>query len=108
MLTAGDLRHRIIVQKMEQKQDDLGGMISKWVTHQGLWAHIKAVSAGEFLDGQRLEEKISHKVRIRFNQTIDASMRILFSGEILQIKGILHDYEHKNETLILADKGPPT
>ena len=67
-MDAGDLRHRVVIQKRRQVQDALGGVNRDeiWDDVVTLWAAIAPVSGREYFDAERVNSEVSHTVTIRY------------------------------------------
>lgn len=102
MLSAGKLRHRLVIQKLQniadtngEVQDSSGELMQEWVDVATVWAAIEPLSAREFIAAQSEQSKVTAKVIIRYRNDIDFSMRLLheYKGIYYNIEGILTDKE---------------
>lgn len=64
-MRAGKLRHRLIIQKPTLTQDALGGHLTTFSDIDNRWGSINPVSAREQLLQDKLEHKVTHKIRMR-------------------------------------------
>lgn len=104
MLHAGRLRHRITVQyQIETQNQDTGAVDVTWADFANVWAAIEPLSAREFIASQSETSKVMNKIYIRYNQAIDAKMRVFHesSGLYYNIEGVLQDKDSGLEYMTL-------
>ncbi len=108
-MQAGKLRHRIDFQKAGAVQDPISGeMLSGWAT---VWEKVPAsvtpLSARDFIAAQAAQSEASARIVIRYRSGVLPTMRIIYRGEVYDIKGpALPDPESGLEYLtILVAKG---
>ena len=87
LIDVAELRHRIVVQRLTNVSDNMGGFTTTWTTYATLWAKVEPVSASERLYQEKIEYQRSHKVVIRYRADITTDMRFTFKGRTFQIKG---------------------
>lgn len=100
-MRAGNLRHRVDIQVQTETPDGLGGSTLSWDSVSGMGsvpAAIWPTSAKERLDGMKLEQVITHKIRIRYQSGITSKNRILFGARVFNIVSILN-FEERNKVL---------
>ena len=102
-LSAGRLRHRIDIQEQQQVQDpSTGQLIVSWVN---VWANVPAavepLSVREFIAAKGVQSEVSVRVVIRHREGLNASMRIIHKGRILNPDGFLADPEYGLEYLTI-------
>lgn len=102
---AGDLRHRLVIEKPVLVTNDTGGQDETWETFTQVWGSLNPLSAFQKEHASTLEHRVTHKSKIRFLTGITSDMRINFRGRIFQIHGI-KDIEERNIFLeILSEEG---
>lgn len=108
-MQAGKLRHRIDFQTLGAVQDPVSGeMVPGWST---LWARVPAsitpLSARDLIAAQAAQSEASARVVIRYRAGVLPTMRIIYRGEVYDIKGpALPDPDSGLEYLtILVAKG---
>lgn len=74
-MRAGNLRHRIGIQKKSITKNSYGENVTSWTTDAIVWAAIWPVSGKEYFNAQQVQAGITHKIRIR-HRTLSASTRI--------------------------------
>ncbi|WP_034127819.1 phage head closure protein [Pseudomonas fluorescens] len=91
-MRAGDLRHRIIIQRPEHTQDPVTGeMTPSWAEVAKTWASIEPLSARDFIAAAANQSKVSARIVIRYRTGIDSTMRILHRDKIYNVEGVLAD-----------------
>lgn len=91
-MRAGDLRHKVELQRPVFSQDPVTGeMTPAWVEVAKIYAGIEPLSARDFTAASATQSKISARVIIRHRSGIDSTMRILHRNKIYNIEGVLAD-----------------
>lgn len=109
-LKAGDLRHKITIERETETPDGMGGSSLAWVsiTAHPIKAMIKPLSGGESLHAMRLEAKVSHRIIIRYRTDIKTSDRINYNGRLMQIRAKI-DLEERHKWLeLICEEGAVT
>ncbi len=90
-MRAGDLRHRITIERPSSTVDDFGQPIpGGWQEVASVWANIKPVSGREKLRAGAVESTLSHTVLVRYQSGLLPSAsadawRINYGGRLLAI-----------------------
>lgn len=101
-IEAGKLRHRITIQAPGMTQDPVTGeMLAGWTDFASVWAEITDLSVKEYLAAQSAQSEVSTRVRIRFREGVNATMRIIHRGDIYNIHGVQRDPDSGIEWLTL-------
>lgn len=83
-MNAGRLRHRVTIQQLVQGvEDGIGGTIDVWQDIGTVWAKVTPLNSREALIAQQLKHDATHQVDLRFRNDIDATMRLVYRGRIL-------------------------
>jgi SPP1 family predicted phage head-tail adaptor len=91
-MRAGELRHRVELQRQVFTQDPVTGeMTPDWLEVAKLYASIEPLSARDFLAASAAQSKISARIVIRYRAGIDPTMRIVYRDKIYNIEGVLAD-----------------
>ena len=104
-LKAGDLKHKIIIERQTKTPDGNGGNVLACVTNKTLRAKIKPLSGKERLFASRLEADITHRVTIRYTTDILASDHINYNGRYFNMRALLNMDEANKFIEISADEG---
>lgn len=101
-MRAGKLRHRVTIQQPGQTQDPATGEpTTDWQDVATVWASVEPLSAREFIAAQAGQSEISARIKIRYREGIDATMRILHRGKAYNIEGVLADPQSGRHYLTL-------
>ncbi len=78
-ITAGQLRHRVTLQKPGTRVDDgMGGGPLPFVDVADIHASIEPLSGREQLLGSQIEAELTHRIRTRFYRGVKPSWRVRF------------------------------
>lgn len=101
-MRAGKLRHHVMLQRPEYSQDPVSGeVIPAWVDVNKVWAAIEPLSAREFIAAAAGQSEVTSRVVIRYRPGITSAMRIIHSGKVYNIQGVLADMESGRDYLTL-------
>lgn len=85
-IEAGELRHRVRLERYEAARDANGEVIQDpvtgatqeaWRPVATVWAAIKPLSAREFIQSAATQSQITARIVIRHRDDVDAAMRIV-------------------------------
>ena len=83
-MRSGTLRHRIAIQEQTDTTDNMGGYTTSWADVQGMDSEPAAIwplSSKEVLNSAKLEDQITHKIRIRYRSGITTKNRIYWAAK---------------------------
>lgn len=105
-LSAGRLRHRIVIQERVTLINSNGEQETAWEEFATVWAAIEPLSVRESLMAQQVQSKTSGRMVIRKLPGILASMRVLHLGTVYNVQGILSDPDSGLEyQTLMVDSG---
>ena len=105
MLSAGKLRHRVVIQEARETQNqNTGAMNVAWVDVATVWAAIEPLSAREFVTAQTEVSRASARITIRYRDDVTAKHRVFHESKNLlyNIEGVLSDKDSGLEYLTLV------
>jgi SPP1 family predicted phage head-tail adaptor len=90
-MRAGDLRHRVIIQKRAapQTQNSAGEITTAWSTVATVWAAVEPQSGTESLEQDARVAQVSHLVRIRRRTDVTPAMRAVEGSHTYEILAVL-------------------
>ena len=94
-MNPGKLIHEIELQNYTTVPDAVGHPVKTWATHSTVWAWVRPMSGREVMNSQQAVGEITHKVTIRYNDTIAVTDRIKFGTRYFAINFIA-DYDERN------------
>ena len=77
-MRAGQLRNTIIFQQLTVANDSWGKSVSTWTDQVTTRAAIWPIRGTEQLENMKLDNEMTHRIRIRFRKNITPKMRIKF------------------------------
>lgn len=86
---AGDLRHRVVIERPERTSDGAGGSTTEWIAVAEVWAAIWSRSADESFTLDRIAGTATHDVWIRYRADVQPDMRIRYGVRIFDILGAI-------------------
>ena len=97
-MRAGNLRHRLTIQKPTEVSDGMGGVTTTWSTLITIWGAIWPLRGQEYMSAMQTTSEVTHKIRIRqlpTNKRSDFSSkcRILFGSRYFEIESIINPDE---------------
>lgn len=116
MITAGDLRHRIVVQQKVETEDGYGGKTGTWEDFAELWAWVERQTsfraAAERLSAGAVGSQPFARVHVRASATtraITTDMRIVHGATYFNVVSPPQDIEGDNRILsIMVTQDAPT
>lgn len=107
---AGQLRHRVTVERLTYEADSAGDPIQnpetgelrrEWTNVATVWASIAPLSAREFIQSGMSVNDVSARITLRWQSDFLPTDRIVHNGVVYQIKGILPDMDSGREYVTL-------
>lgn len=95
MIDPGRLRERVTVQRATETRNRLGETTQSWGAFVERWASVTGISSREFLLTGQQQTEITHRIRMRYVEGLNHTMRILWRGRVLEIVSAL---EHNNRS----------
>ena len=104
-MKAGQLKHRIVIEKPTQVKNAIDEVILTWSTFCTVWAAIEPATGQSYYAANQLESKVDGRVRIRYRADLEPTMRIKFGDRILNIISIVHPQENHRELHLMYSEG---
>lgn len=99
-MQAGQLRHRITLQRQSASQDEFGAPLDDWTDDATVWADIQPLTGREYFSAQQVNAEITHRILIRYRSGIVPTMRAQYGERIFGIESVL-DPGERSELLHL-------
>lgn len=84
MIRAGQMRTRVTLQRPVES-NERGETVTTWQTYATVWAHVRPLSAREYLMAQQVQAAITHQVMIRYRPDVSAKHRIIAGDRTLHL-----------------------
>ncbi len=107
-MKAATLRHRVSLQSAADTADGGGGTTTVWSDVATLWASIEPLKGSERLFAQRLESRVTHRLRLRHRIGVTTAMRVKFGARIFNIRAVINPGERNRLLVVLCEEGVAT
>ena len=113
-MRAGDLRHRIQIQRKTTAKDSFGQALQTWETFAEVWAQISPASGSEIFAASQIKVEISHSIRMRWRPELalpvkTAQYRLVYvtkyGTRTFNITASLNQDERNREIVMYAVEG---
>lgn len=94
-LDAGMLRHRMSLQTLLTNDDGLGGFEEIWQEVTECAAALEPLAASQSFIADQADERISHRITIRFRHDVSSGQRFVMEGRIFRIVTVYDPDETK-------------
>ena len=89
MTTAGQLRHKVTIQKQGEGVNDYGEPVGDWQDVCSPWADIRQPSGLSVIKADAQVSIVRTSVRIRFRDNVKAGMRVVHGAKVYDVKAVL-------------------
>ena len=103
-MRAGSLRHKIIFQELTVANDTWGHSSETWTDQVTTYASIWTLRGTERMEGLKLDNEITHKIRIRYRTDLHPKMRIKFGTRYFNIISLIDPDERHIYYEIMANE----
>ncbi len=107
----GELRHRLSIQAEQATSDGGGGLSDPWanpVTVATVWGKVEPLTGGERLHALQIQDRLSHRIVIRYRSDVTAAMRVVFGARAFNIRAVIDTGERGRFLELLCDEGVAT
>ncbi|QNB48205.1 phage head closure protein [Thermanaerosceptrum fracticalcis] len=103
-MRAGELRHRITIQKPNGYTQNAAGEdvpnYADWVT---VWAAVEPLKGREYQEAQKMRAETSYRIKLRYLAGITPEMQVrLRDGRLLEIQNVLNIAEQNRELHLMC------
>jgi len=88
-ITAGALKHSVVIQQKSVSRKSGGGQTVTWSTVATVLARITPRNQSEYLRAMQFEAQTTHRIIIRYRAGITTNMRIQFGSRYFNIQSII-------------------
>lgn len=100
-MRAGQLKHRITIQRPTGAQDAWGTPEPQgWEDVALVWSDIRHQSGSESIRAGADVSVVRASVRIRWRTGVDAGMRVLHGGQVFDVEAVLPSADRKHIDLV--------
>ncbi len=76
LVAIGARRRRFVLEMPQDQPDGFGGVLTHYAAGPQLWGAIEPVGATERVRASREESVVTHRVRLRYREGVNAAMRL--------------------------------
>ena len=84
----GRMRRRVTLEAPVETADDVGGVVRAFVPVAALWADITPLGGEARFVADQAQERLTHKVRLRWRDGVSAAMRFRLGARLLAIRDV--------------------
>ena len=89
----GRMRRRVTLEAPVETADDVGGVVRVFAPVAALWADIAPTGGETRFVADQAQERITHKVRLRWRDGVSAAMRFRIGARVLVIRDVADESE---------------
>lgn len=107
VINAGDLTHKIIIQKREVVQDNYGQEIETFSNFLEVWANVsRYVSTIDYKFERNAKKTIRNRyyVELRYITVLKEDMILIFKGKTLKILNMENVFESNKKLLLICEE----
>jgi len=103
-MRAGKLRHRVTIQQATEARNSIGEVTRTWSALATVWANVEPLNGREFIDAQRPEVQVSHRVTMRYRSDVTPQMRVSHDSRTLNIEAVIETGERRRELQLICSE----
>ena len=103
-MRAGSLRHKITFQQLTVANDTWGHSAETWTDEVTTYAAIWTLRGVERMESMKLDNEITHKIRVRYKRDLNPKMRIKFGERYFNILSMVDPDERHIYYEIMANE----
>lgn len=104
-MRAGYLRNKAEIQLLGNAQDEFGSVVEdQYTKFKDVWCSIIPISGKENFLSNADFAKVTHKIKIRYLENINSSMRLVWKNRIFNFTSVRNISERDKEIEILAEE----
>jgi SPP1 family predicted phage head-tail adaptor len=105
-MRAGQLRHRVTIERRVQDKDERGQVRESWATRASLWGHVEQLGGREQSSTLGVHPEATWRVTVRFwsGHGIQTGDRINYGGRLLDVLAPPIDVGERRVKLVIDAK----
>ena len=97
-MRAGNLRHRVVIQRPVEERNDLGEVVHRsWAEVATVWSDVHPLDGRERWLEASVRPELTHAVRLRYRGDVTSECRLLHDGRVLRIDSVVNIEERNRE-----------
>ena len=101
-MDAGRLDKRIIIERLEATEDEIGQPVEAWIPTFNVWAAIEPLTGREYLAAMAVQAERTVRIRIRYLPGIVSTMRVVYQGRVFAIQSVINIREGNDELHLMG------
>lgn len=98
-LPAGDLKHRLEIQRETVTRDEVGGIIQTWATIATVWGGLRQMTGGELMHARAVHARATHRIIIRRYEGLTPKDRMKFGSRYFNLIEVA-TIEERNKLMV--------
>jgi SPP1 family predicted phage head-tail adaptor len=108
-MQAGRLRYRLRFEKPVRISDESGEVIvDQWVEAFTVWGSVEPLTGREYLASAEFRPGVTTRIRVRWRDDLDTSLRVLHAGTVYDIQAVLPVMGLHKEAQVMCGSGVVT
>lgn len=100
----GQMTERVRVEQPTEVRNRFGESVQSWATYAERWASIEELSSREFLSQGQQQTEITHRVRMRYLDGMEPTMRLVWRDRTLEIVSLLEHGNRSRHELLCVER----
>lgn len=101
-MRAGELRHRVTIQKNQPIRNSYGEMEDAWINFATVWASIEGISGREYFMAHQTQAQTDYRIKMRYIDGVKPSMRVIYGVRIFNIQSVLDPDGRRKELHLMC------
>jgi len=91
----GRMNKKGMFQRRVETRDDFGQKSFGWVDifPKKVWVELIPISGRELLSAQQVRGEVTHRIRCRYRQGLDAAMRFVYRSRVYDLQAVINPRE---------------
>ena len=100
----GALRQKFVIQLNTPTRTEAGAEVDSWATFLSVHGSVEPLIGREWFANNTMQQRVSHRIRMRYQAGILPKMRIFYDSRVLKIESVLNVEERDRELLLMCQE----
>ena len=100
----GALRQSFTIQLNTPTQSSTGAEVASWATFLTVHGSVEPLVGREWFANNTTQQRVSHRVRMRYQAGVLPKMRILYDSRVLKIESVINVEERDRELVLMCQE----
>lgn len=101
-LLVNRLNKRVTLRRLDKVPDEYGQPIDTWVDVATVWAAVEPLRGREYFSAMSEHAEVTTRIRIRYRDDIDRTMRVQHGATVFEILHIIHPEFNRRELQLMC------